>query len=288
MKIEKTGVVGAGIMGTGLALTLLLYGKTVFLIDSDKSKLEIFENDLIKNIRFQILFNAEWKDIVPDKLKHNLITSTNPEILNSADYIIENVTEDWEIKKELWEKLDSICKKETIFASNTSAIPITKQASVTKRPDKVIGIHFMNPVPLKPVVEVIKSELTSDETIKNTLSFLEEIGKRGILINDAPGFVSNRVLMLTINEAFYLLQEGTASISEIDEIFKTCFGHKMGPFETADLIGLDTILLTLKVLKDNLKDSKFTPCPLLRTVVDKGFFGAKNKKTIYQYFNLNN
>jgi 3-hydroxybutyryl-CoA dehydrogenase len=204
-------------------------------------------------------------------------------LLDSADFVVENVTEKWDIKKEVYAQLDAICPERTVFAANTSAIPITRIASATKRAKNVIGMHFMNPVPMKSMVEVIRGYHTSDATIEIAKSFLAQMGKECIIVNDSPGFVSNRVLMLTINEAIFLLQERVASASDVDKIFKTCFGHKMGPLETADLIGLDTILLSIEVLYESFQDSKYRPCPLLKQMVEAGLYGQKSKQGFYVY-----
>lgn len=188
-----------------------------------------------------------------------------------------------EYKKDVYEKIDAICPKESVFAANTSAIPITRIASITKRNPQVIGLHFMNPVPMKPIVEAIRGYHTSEETVKTAKKLLAQMNKKCILVNDSPGFVSNRVLMLTINEAIFVLQEKIASVSEVDRIFKSCFGHKMGPLETADLIGLDTILFSIEVLYESFNDSKYRPCPLLRKMVDAGLYGCKSGQGFYTY-----
>lgn len=214
---------------------------------------------------------------------HRITFSTNYQSLEAAQFTIENVPEKWDIKNRIYEKIDKICPKETIFAANTSAIPITRIASVTKRATKVVGIHFMNPVPMKSTVEMIRGYHTSDETIKTAKELLAQMGKECIIVNDSPGFVSNRVLMLTINEAIFLLQDQVASASDVDRIFKTCFGHKMGPLETADLIGLDTILFSIEVLYESFNDSKYRPCSLLKKMVDAGLHGRKSGQGFYTY-----
>lgn len=283
MNIQVVGVVGAGVMGIGVSQNLAQTGYQVILVDISEAILENAEQEIKKNIRFQTLFNKEKKVGSPDDIIKKITFSTNYKLLDSADFVVENVTEKWDIKKEVYAQLDAICPERTVFAANTSAIPITRIASATKRPQNVIGMHFMNPVPMKSMVEVIRGYHTSDATIEIAKSFLAQMGKECIIVNDSPGFVSNRVLMLTINEAIFLLQERVASASDVDKIFKTCFGHKMGPLETADLIGLDTILLSIEVLYESFKDSKYRPCPLLKQMVEAGLYGQKSKQGFYVY-----
>jgi len=283
MNIQVVGVVGAGVMGIGVSQNLAQTGYQVILVDISEEILEIAQQEIKKNIRFQTLFNKEKKVGSPDEILKKITFSTNYKLLDSADFVVENVTEKWDIKKEVYAQLDAICPERTVFAANTSAIPITRIASATKRAKNVIGMHFMNPVPMKSMVEVIRGYHTSDETIEIAKSFLAQMGKECIIVNDSPGFVSNRVLMLTINEAIFLLQERVASASDVDKIFKTCFGHKMGPLETADLIGLDTILLSIEVLYESFKDSKYRPCPLLKQMVEAGLYGQKSKQGFYVY-----
>ncbi|MEG3957993.1 3-hydroxyacyl-CoA dehydrogenase NAD-binding domain-containing protein [Microcoleus sp. herbarium2] len=283
MNIQVVGVVGAGVMGIGVSQNLAQTGYQVILVDISETILESAEQEIKKNIRFQTLFNKEKKVGSPDDILKNITFSTNYKLLDSADFVVENVTEKWDIKKEVYAQLDAICPERTVFAANTSAIPITRIASATKRAKNVIGMHFMNPVPMKSMVEVIRGYHTSDATIEIAKSFLAQMGKECIIVNDSPGFVSNRVLMLTINEAIFLLQERVASASDVDKIFKTCFGHKMGPLETADLIGLDTILLSIEVLYESFKDSKYRPCPLLKQMVEAGLYGQKSKQGFYVY-----
>jgi len=283
MNIQVVGVVGAGVMGIGVSQNLAQTGYQVILVDISEAILESAEQEIKKNIRFQTLFNKEKKAGSPDEIIKKITFSTNYKLLDSADFVVENVTEKWDIKKEVYAQLDAICPERTVFAANTSAIPITRIASATKRAKNVIGMHFMNPVPMKSMVEVIRGYHTSDATIEIAKSFLAQMGKECIIVNDSPGFVSNRVLMLTINEAIFLLQERVASASDVDKIFKTCFGHKMGPLETADLIGLDTILLSIEVLYESFKDSKYRPCPLLKQMVEAGLYGQKSKQGFYVY-----
>jgi 3-hydroxybutyryl-CoA dehydrogenase len=196
---------------------------------------------------------------------------------------VENTTEDWDIKTACHRKLNRICQTDTVIAANTSAIPITKIASQHGTPGRIIGVHLMNPVTMKPTVEVIPGYHTTQETIVKTLAFLTNMGKDGIVVKDSPGFVSNRVLMLAINEAAFLVSEGVATAEDADSIFKRCFGHKMGMLETADLIGIDTILRSIEVLYNSFNDPKYRPCPLLRKMVDAGLLGRKSGEGFYQY-----
>ncbi|MEO1375655.1 MAG: 3-hydroxyacyl-CoA dehydrogenase NAD-binding domain-containing protein [Cyanobacteria bacterium J06635_10] len=283
MEIEVVGVIGAGVMGIGVSQALAQTGHNVILLDISDQILESAKQEIKNNIRLQQFFTKNKKASQPDDILGKITFSTDYQFLQKAEFVVENATEKWHIKKNIYEKIDTICPPETVFAANTSAIPITRIASVTKRTSKVIGMHFMNPVPMKPAVETIRGYHTSDETIETAKTLLAQMGKECILVNDSPGFVSNRVLMLTINEAAFILQEQVASVEEVDKIFKTCFGHKMGPLETADLIGLDTILFSIEVLYESFNDSKYRPCSLLKKMVDAGLYGRKNGKGFYTY-----
>lgn len=264
MNIQTVGVVGAGVMGIGVAQNLAQTGHQVILVDISENILDKAKHEIRNNIRFQGFFKKSDRQETPDGLIEKIDFSTNYKILEDADFVVENVTEKWDLKKEIYPLLDSICSADCVFAANTSAIPITRIASVTKRADKVVGIHFMNPVPMKPMAEMIRGYHTSEATIETAKKMLSQMGKECIIVNDSPGFVSNRVLMLTINEAIFLLQDQVATAEDVDKIFKGCFGHKMGPLETADLIGLDTILFSIEVLYQNFNDSKYRPCTLLK------------------------
>ncbi|WP_414529160.1 3-hydroxyacyl-CoA dehydrogenase family protein [Nodularia chucula] len=283
MKIKVVGVVGAGVMGIGLAQNLAQTGHQVILVDVSEEILERANAQIKKNIRFQGFFNKNEKIENLEEILHCIKFSTNYKFFEDAEFVIENATEKWNIKKGIYAQLDAICPDHTVFAANTSAIPITRIASVTKRADRVVGMHFMNPVPMKAMVEMIRGYHTSDQTISTAKELLSQMGKESILVNDSPGFVSNRVLMLTINEAIFLLQDQVASAEDVDRIFKTCFGHKMGPLETADLIGLDTILFSIEVLYESFNDSKYRPCSLLKKMVDAGLHGRKSGQGFYSY-----
>jgi 3-hydroxybutyryl-CoA dehydrogenase len=280
--LATIGVIGAGVMGVGLAHALAQSGLLTLLVDISDSILESALGQIRNNIRFQRLYRKNTGS-APEEILGRIKVSSNYDILRDADFVVENVTEKLEVKTEVYRRLDQICPQHCIFAANTSAIPITRIGAMTRRAARVLGMHFMNPVPLKTAVEVIRGYHTSDDTIATATRLLHLMGKRPIVVADSPGFVSNRVLMLTINEAIFLVQEKVASPEVVDDIFKNCFEHKMGPLETADLIGLDTILFSIEVLYDEFKDSKFRPCPLLRQMVDAGLHGRKSGRGFYNY-----
>lgn len=283
MKYREVGVVGAGTIGRGVAQALAQTGHSVTLIDVSNQVLDDATSTIAKSLRFAGLFDAALRDLSHAEILKRISITTNFEELAKVDLVIENVTESWSIKEPIYKLLDRTCAEDCIVAANTSAISIAQLAGATQREDRVLGIHFMNPVPLKPVVEVIRACRTSDTTIAKAMELLRQMGKKGILVNDMPGFVSNRVLMLTINEAIYVLQDHVAQAHDIDLIFTQCFSHKMGPLATADLIGLDTILHTLDVLCVAYRDKKYRPCPLLRNMVDAGLLGRKSGKGFFDY-----
>lgn len=283
MKIQTVGVIGAGVMGIGVAQNLAQTDHNVILVDIKEEILDKAKQEIKNNIRFQSLLYKKDKPTNLEEALNKIEFSQNYKLLENADFVIENVIEKWDTKKQVYSLIDAICSADCVFAANTSAIPITRIASATKRADKVVGIHFMNPVPMKPMVEMIRGYHTSETTIEIAKKMLAQMGKECVLVNDSPGFVSNRVLMLTINEAIFLLQDQVATAEDVDKIFKGCFGHKMGPLETADLIGLDTILYSIEVLYENFNDSKYRPCPLLKKMVDAGLHGRKNGKGFYVY-----
>jgi 3-hydroxybutyryl-CoA dehydrogenase len=283
MEDRLVGVIGAGVMGVGVAQSLAQTGHRVVLVDVSEAVLERARAEIRQGVRFQGMFRKDGPKVGADEILGRIRFTTALEPLAEVEFLIENVTEKWDIKRELYPRLDAVCNPEAVFAANTSAIPITRIAGATGRAPKVLGMHFMNPVPLKPAVEVIRGFHTTEETLRCALDLLARMGKEGIVVNDAPGFVSNRVLMLTVNEAIWLVQDQVATAEQIDHLFKTCFGHKMGPLETADLIGLDTILYSVEVLYECFSDSKYRPCPLLRKMVDAGLHGRKNGKGFYDY-----
>jgi 3-hydroxybutyryl-CoA dehydrogenase len=277
------GVVGAGVMGAGVAQVLASTGHDVVLVDLTGQILESARRRIAHSLRFGKLFVPADAAIPAGDVLSRISLTTEYGLLRDAHFIIENATEDWNIKKEIYRTLDTTCSADCVFAANTSAISITQIGSATARPDRVLGIHFMNPVPLKPMVELIRGFHTSEHSLQTAMSVLKDMKKEWVLVNDSPGFVSNRVLMVTINEAIYLLQEQVASAQQVDAIFRGCFSHKMGPLETADLIGLDTILYSIQVLYNSFQDSKFRPCPLLKKMVDAGLHGRKSGRGFYDY-----
>jgi 3-hydroxybutyryl-CoA dehydrogenase len=282
--LETIGIIGAGVMGIGVAHNYALEGYNVILIDIDRKALEEAERQIHSNVRLYSMYNRELGKSSPDEVLNNTTFTTDLEKLENVTYVIENITEDWDKKKKLYSAaLYNICSSTCIIAANTSCISISKIASLIQYPENVIGTHYMNPVPLKPSVEVIKGYHTSETTIKRTVELLASINKKAIIINDFPGFVSNRISHLFMNEAAFVVQDQVADPRAVDAIFKECYGHKMGPLETADLIGIDTVVDSLDVLYESFQDTKFRCCPLLRMMVDQGRLGKKSGEGFYNY-----
>lgn len=275
------GVVGAGVMGVGVAQNLAQCGYEVVLVDKDEETLAAARATITRNCRLSALMGGPALDA--DEILARITTAVGVPAVAKASVVIENVTENWEVKRQVHREIDEACAPDTVVIVNTSAIPITRIASLSSRPDRTVGVHFMNPVPAKPVVELIPGVHTSPETVRRTRELLTGMGKKAVEVKDSAGFVSNRVLMLTVNEAAYLVYEGVASAADVDEVFRGCFGHPMGPLETADLIGVDTILYSVEVLYEHYADSKYRPCPLLKQMTDAGHHGRKSGRGFYTY-----
>lgn len=276
-------VIGAGTIGRGVAQSVAQAGYETVLIDRSPDALDAADREIREQVRLYRLFRREAATDPPHAVLARVTTSTDLEPVGRASFVIENVTEKWSVKERLYRDLDAACTPDCIFAANTSAIPIARLAALTNRAPLVLGIHFMNPVPLKPMVELIPTPQTSPAALAAAQDLLASMGKQWIVVRDSPGFASNRVLMVTINEAIFLVHEQVAAAQDVDELFQRCFGHKMGPLATADLIGLDTVLLSLEVLLDAFGDSKYQPCPLLRDMVAHGRLGKKSGAGFYTY-----
>jgi 3-hydroxybutyryl-CoA dehydrogenase len=280
--IETIGVIGAGTMGNGIAQVAARAGHRVVMRDVTAEFLErgmkAIDRSLQRDVDKERLGENEKREIIG-----RIETTTELGALAGADFVVEAVTEKFEVKAEVFRALDEIAKPDAILASNTSSISITKLAAVTRRPDRVIGMHFMNPVPVMKLVEVIRGIATSDDTWEKTRALTEKLGKTALECNDSPGFVSNRVLMPMINEAIFTLYEGVATRESIDGIMKLGMNHPMGPLALADFIGLDVCLAILNVLHGELGDPKYRPCPLLKKYVDAGWHGKKSGRGFYEY-----
>ncbi len=280
--IATIGVLGAGQMGGGIAHVFSQYGYQVLLFDIVEGQLEHALKTIGKNLDRQAKKGTIPETLVGEALGRIKITQKMAD-LAGVDFAIEAVTENESLKLDIFRKLDGIVKEGVILASNTSSIPITKIASVTKRPDKVIGMHFMNPVPVMKLVEVIRGHATSDETFAATGDLVAKLEKETAVSQDYPGFIVNRVLMPMINEAVFALYEGIATIDDIDRGMKLGTNQPMGPLALADLIGLDTVLAIINVLYDGFKDPKYRPCPLLVKMVNAGYLGRKSGRGFYVY-----
>jgi len=280
--IHTVGVIGGGTMGNGIVHVAARSGFKVILHDLEQRFLDRAMSTITKNLDREVA-KGRISDDEKSSALSRIVPSTEKAPLADADFIIEAVIEDFDAKSKVFQALDAIARPDVILASNTSSISITKIGSTTKRPDKVIGMHFMNPVPMMPLVEIVRALATTDETYQTTKNLAESFGKTPVEVNDFPGFVSNRVLMPMINEAIYCVMEGVGTAEAVDSIMKLGMNHPMGPLTLADLIGLDVCLDIMEVLHSGLGDSKYRPCPLLRKMVDAGHLGRKSGQGFYKY-----
>ncbi len=282
MEVKTYGVIGAGQMGSGIVHVAAASGLSVIMNDIKQEFVDRGLANIAKNLQRGVdkgKMTAEEKDAILGRIKG----STDLKDLAAADFVVEAASENEGIKYKIFETLDQVCKPHVVLASNTSSIPIGRIASHTKRPEKVIGMHFMNPVPVMKLVEVICGLATSDETRELTLELTRKMGKTPAASNDYPGFISNRILMPMINEAVFCLYHSVGTKEDIDTVMKLGMNHPMGPLALADLIGLDTCLAIMETLHDGLGDSKYRPCPLLRQYVEAGYLGRKSGRGFYAY-----
>ncbi len=281
-QISKVGIVGSGTMGSGIAQLVAASGYQVVLIDLNDELLKKAVSRVNKNLS-RLVEKEKIKDDVKQQIVSRIKTSTNLDELGDCDLVIEAVSENINIKKQLFEKLDTILKKDCIIASNTSTLPIIQLATITSRPENVVGIHFFNPAPVMKLVEIIKSLTTSKQTVKKAEEFTLSLGKDPVVTKDRPGFIVNRILLPMLNEAVFALEEGMGTAQDIDKAMKLGTNHPMGPLELIDLIGLDVILDILDVLFEEFKDSKYRAAPFLRQMVRAGHLGSKSGIGFHDY-----
>jgi len=282
LETKTVGVVGAGTMGHGIAQVLIRSGYTVFLHDLSQQFLDSGAERIAKGLKRDVEKNR-LTDEERERALSRLKTTTRVSDLGGADFIVEAVTENFEVKAGAFRAIEPHCGQEVIFASNTSSISITRLAATTRRPARFVGMHFFNPVPVMKLVEIVPGLATSQETVEAAERLATSAGKTPVRVNDYPGFISNRLLMPMINEAVYCLMESVADAKGIDDVMKLGMNHPMGPLELADLIGLDVCLDIMKVLYESFRDSKYRPCPLLEKMVNAGRLGRKTGRGFYQY-----
>jgi 3-hydroxybutyryl-CoA dehydrogenase len=283
MEVRTIAVVGAGTIGRGLAVDLAMHGYEVILNDLTTEALGQARDAMRSELKSYRILVPEYRELDEEVLLGRIVFAPELTALHRAEFVIENIVEDYDEKARLYAQLSGICASGTLYGVNTSCISITKLARNVPDPSRMIGMHFMNPVPVKKFVEMIRGELTSEETIAAATALVQKLDKDHVLVRDFPGFVSNRVMMLAVNECAFVVQDQVATPADVDKVFRLAFGHSMGPLATADLIGLDTVLNSINVLFEEYKDSKYRPCPLLQKMVDAGYLGRKSGRGFFNY-----
>lgn len=282
-RARTIGVVGAGSIGTGVCVDLVLHGLSVVLVDVSAEQLDRARASILDTVRLAPMLRRDLPKMSPDQVVEAIDFTTELAAVRAAEFVVENVVEDWDTKRAVYRELDAVAAPHARFGVNTSSIPIGRIAAETARADRIVGTHFMNPPYLKDAVEVVRAAETSEETLDYVRELFEVLGKEAIVVGDYPGFVSNRISHLFFNEAARVVEEQGVDPATVDRLFKKCFGHPMGPLETADLIGLDTVALTLDSLHDSYGDDKFVCADLLREMIRSGRLGRKSGEGFYEY-----